>query len=147
VHRVSPDLARRVGRATATSPVRGAVDLPNQVRRGAGPGWWLVGDAGYHRDPITGHGITDALRDAELLAEAIHAASMSGADVAARDGYERGRRAALAPIFDLTCELADFPAPERFGALQRELSGLIEAEALGLACRGPRPWTRSAIAA
>ena len=36
-----------------------------------GPGWALVGDAGYFKDPITTHGITDALRDAELLADAI----------------------------------------------------------------------------
>ena len=31
----------------------------------------LVGDAGYFRDPITGHGITDAFRDAELLSLAL----------------------------------------------------------------------------
>ncbi len=35
-----------------------------------GPGWALVGDAGYHRDAVTGHGISDAFRDAELLAVA-----------------------------------------------------------------------------
>jgi flavin-dependent dehydrogenase len=34
----------------------------------------VVGDAGYHRDPITGHGRTDAFRDAELLAVAISSA-------------------------------------------------------------------------
>jgi flavin-dependent dehydrogenase len=145
--RVSPPLAERVERATSTSPVRGAVDLPNQVRRGAGPGWWLVGDAAYHRDPITGHGITDALRDAELLAEAIHASSTGGREELARVGYERCRRAALGPIFDLTCELASFPGEERFGTLQRELSGLLSAEALRLHRLGPRPWTRSAVPA
>lgn len=40
-------------------------------RRAWGPGWALVGDAGYFKDPLTAHGITDALRDAELLARAI----------------------------------------------------------------------------
>ena len=36
-----------------------------------GPGWALVGDAGYWKDPISAHGLTDALRDAELLARAV----------------------------------------------------------------------------
>ncbi|WP_156723594.1 NAD(P)/FAD-dependent oxidoreductase [Streptomyces apocyni] len=45
--------------------------VPNFLRRSHGPGWALVGDAGYTRDPITAAGITDALRGAELLAECI----------------------------------------------------------------------------
>ena len=35
----------------------------------SGPGWALVGDAGYHLDPITAQGMLDAFRDAELLAD------------------------------------------------------------------------------
>ena len=53
----------------AAAGVRGAA--PGYLRRAYGPGWALVGDAGYFKDPITSHGITDALRDAELLARAI----------------------------------------------------------------------------
>ena len=45
--------------------------VPGHVRRSYGPGWALVGDAGYFKDPITTHGITDALRDAELLSDAV----------------------------------------------------------------------------
>ena len=45
--------------------------MPGVIRESTGPGWALVGDAGYFKDPITAHGITDALRDAELLASAI----------------------------------------------------------------------------
>jgi len=48
--------------------------VPGYVRRSFGPGWALVGDAGYFKDPITTHGITDALRDAELLSDAVLAA-------------------------------------------------------------------------
>ena len=44
---------------------------PGYLRRCWGPGWALVGDAGYFKDPITSHGITDALRDAELLSDAL----------------------------------------------------------------------------
>ena len=44
---------------------------PGYLRRAWGPGWALVGDAGSWKDPISAHGLTDALRDAELLARAI----------------------------------------------------------------------------
>ncbi|MDX2933909.1 NAD(P)/FAD-dependent oxidoreductase [Streptomyces ipomoeae] len=44
----------------------------NYYRHPYGPGWALVGDAGYHKDPYTGFGITDAFRHAELLAERLH---------------------------------------------------------------------------
>jgi flavin-dependent dehydrogenase len=36
-----------------------------------GPGWALVGDAGYFRDPVIGQGISDALAGAQLLADAV----------------------------------------------------------------------------
>ena len=65
-----PDLGRRVRVAASPRRCAACCDLPNYLRRPHGPGWALVGDAGYHRDPITGHGITDAFRDAELLRRA-----------------------------------------------------------------------------
>lgn len=51
--------------------------LPGFFRQSAGPGWALVGDAGYFRDPISAHGITDALRDAEILADAVIAGTVA----------------------------------------------------------------------
>jgi flavin-dependent dehydrogenase len=66
-----PRLAERVAAATPTGSMRGWSGLPGFVRRSWGPGWALVGDAGYFKDPVTTHGITDALRDAELLADEI----------------------------------------------------------------------------
>ena len=51
-------------------PLRGFPGRPAVLRRPVGPGWALVGDAGSFKDPLTAHGITDALRDAELLARA-----------------------------------------------------------------------------
>lgn len=51
----------------------GTGDLPNFFRTPYGPSWALVGDAGYHRDPLTAQGISDAFRDAQLLSEAIDA--------------------------------------------------------------------------
>ena len=66
--RAAPALFDRVVAATPASRMRGWGGAPGHVRRSWGPGWALVGDAGYFKDPITTHGMTDAMRDAELLA-------------------------------------------------------------------------------
>ena len=58
--------------------LHGWTGVPGYVRRSWGSGWALVGDAGYYKDPITTHGMTDAMRGAELLADAILAANTSG---------------------------------------------------------------------
>jgi flavin-dependent dehydrogenase len=124
---VSPTLAARTRTGRVVSPVRGTVRLPNQIRRATGPGWALVGDAGYHRDPITGHGITDAFRDAELLAGSIDD-HLRGASVDL-SGYEATRDAALRETFDLTCEMTRYPGLDEFVALQKRLSRALEVEA------------------
>lgn len=49
----------------------GTADLPNRFRTPYGPGWALVGDAGYVKDPVMAFGISDAFRDADLLATAL----------------------------------------------------------------------------
>ena len=66
-------MAERVLAGRATGNVRVFRGLPGYVRQAWGPGWALVGDAGYWKDPVTSHGLTDALRDAELLARAVGA--------------------------------------------------------------------------
>ena len=130
----TPNLAARLRTSEVTAPVRGAVEPANQIRRPTGPGWALVGDAGYHRDPITGHGISDAFRDAEFLARAIdaHLTDRMPWSVAGRD-YDRARAVALHDIFTVTQALARFPEPGQFIALQKQLSDAIEREALLLA--------------
>jgi flavin-dependent dehydrogenase len=135
VDAASPELGERL-RTTAvrTSTVRGTIGLPNHLRRPGGPGWALVGDAGYHRDPITGHGISDAFRDAELLGNALDAILAGRADERdALAGYERTRDAQLREIFDITCELVTFPPRRRFIELQKQLSGAIEDQAAAVA--------------
>ena len=89
---VSHELARNVASSEGSGKLRAFPGIPGFLRRAAGPGWALVGDAGYFRDPITAHGITDALRDAELLARAV---AQGGDDAlvgyqTARDEYVRG---------------------------------------------------------
>jgi 2-polyprenyl-6-methoxyphenol hydroxylase-like FAD-dependent oxidoreductase len=137
---VAPDLARRARDASTVSRVRGTVRLPNHVREAAGPGWALVGDAGYHRDPITGHGITDAFRDAELLATALDAGLNDPSDEAdALAWYGATRDSSLRETFDLTLALAAFPDPDTFVDLQKRLSGALEREAEALAAYADPP--------
>ena len=110
-----PTWASGCGPARVTAPVRGSVGLPNHLRRAGGPGWALVGDAGYHRDPISGHGITDALRDADLLAAAADRMLRDPADEAvAMTAYGQQRNDAVRDTFRITRELAEFPHPRRF---------------------------------
>ena len=82
---------------------------PGWIRAAAGPGWALVGDAAYFKDPITAHGITDALRDAELLADAVLQAPHSGrAQLDALREYERRRDELSEPLFDITERIASY---------------------------------------
>jgi 2-polyprenyl-6-methoxyphenol hydroxylase-like FAD-dependent oxidoreductase len=131
--RGAPSLADRVRRAKLVADVRSAVRFPNHVREATGRGWALVGDAGYHRDPITGHGMTDAFRDADLLARRLGEALRGGPESAALAAYAGERHRALAPIFDVTCRMAQYPPVEEFIGLQKHLSDLIETEADWLA--------------
>ena len=80
--------------ARRTSPVEGMLRQPNQLRQAFGPGWALVGDAGYYRDAVTAYGISDAFRDAELLAVAFDRALAGDADeeAAALAAYQQRAR-------------------------------------------------------
>jgi len=96
----------------------------------------LVGDAGYHRDPITGHGITDAFRDAELLADAVGAWLVDEVpETEALATYARERDQAIRDVFVLTQDLARFPPTPRFLDLQSRLSRALDVEARSLASR------------
>jgi flavin-dependent dehydrogenase len=82
---------------------------PGYLRQAFGPGWALVGDAGYYKDPITSHGLTDALRDAELLAGALTAAATGGADEAdALADYQETRDQLSDRLFTVTDRIASF---------------------------------------
>jgi 2-polyprenyl-6-methoxyphenol hydroxylase-like FAD-dependent oxidoreductase len=136
LHCTAPDLAERLRTARRTSPVTGMLRTPNRLRQAHGPGWALVGDAGYHHDAVTGHGISDAYRDAELLATALHRALRRDADErSALAGYQRRRDRALREIFELTCAMAAYPPVPVFVELQKRLSRAIDVEAAGLAAR------------
>jgi flavin-dependent dehydrogenase len=71
IREASPEFDARVASARQVEGVRGFGGHRGFIKRATGPGWALVGDAAYFKDPLTAHGITDALRDSELLARAI----------------------------------------------------------------------------
>ena len=142
LERSAPQLAERLRHARRTSPVSGMLRMPNQVRQAFGPGWALVGDAGYHRDAVTGYGISDAFRDAEFLAVALDQALGADAEeTAALALYQRQRDQALREIFEITCRLAAYPAVPAFIELQKQLSAAIDKQAAALAAR-PVPGER-----
>jgi flavin-dependent dehydrogenase len=139
LERSAPPLAERLREARRTSPVQGMLRQPNQVRQAFGPGWALVGDAGYYRDAVTAYGISDAFRDAELLADALDRAL--GGDTkesTALAAYQHQRDRAFREIFEITCRLAAYPPVPTFIELQKQLSSAIDKEAAALAARPVR---------
>jgi len=94
---VSAELARSVAESDGPGKLKAFAGRAGFLRRSAGPGWALVGDAGYFRDPITAHGITDALRDAELLARAV----LEGDD-SALHRYQETRDELVRGLLDVT---------------------------------------------
>jgi len=137
VNRSAPGLAARL--TDRTSPVRASMRLPNQFRSAWGSGWALVGDAGYHRDPVTGQGISDAFSHAELLADAVDLVLRGECDEAtAMAAYQSARDASVRETFELTCALAAFPPVAQFVALQKQLGQAIDTRAVALAARPRR---------
>jgi 2-polyprenyl-6-methoxyphenol hydroxylase-like FAD-dependent oxidoreductase len=134
---LAPAFAARIRQATRVAPYAGAA-VANFFRKPYGPGWALVGDAGYNKDPITAQGITDAFRDAELCALASGQVFAGGrpADAAMAE-YQRTRDAQVLPMYEFTCQVATMepPPPEMrqlFGAIhgnQSAMDGFVQTNA------------------
>jgi 2-polyprenyl-6-methoxyphenol hydroxylase-like FAD-dependent oxidoreductase len=97
----APRLAERLATATMSSARASSwKGHHGYIRRSHGPGWALVGAAGYFTDPISAHGLTDALRDAELLARAVAEGFDSSASLdKSLENYERTRDGLGLPLF------------------------------------------------
>ena len=109
-----PEFADRIRDAKRESRFAGTA-VANYFRKPFGPGWALVGDAGYNKDFITAMGIMDAFRDAELCAHALDE-SFSGAQTfdEAMASYHEARDAHVLPMYEFTTTLAmlEPPPPE-----------------------------------
>jgi 2-polyprenyl-6-methoxyphenol hydroxylase-like FAD-dependent oxidoreductase len=125
-----PGLADRVRGAAGWSRMRGWRGARGHVRQAFGPGWALVGDAGYFKDPITAHGITDALRDAELLTAGIVTAFGGGPDAgSALPAYQETRDRLSRQLWDATEEVATYAwDADRARTLLRDVSASMSDE-------------------
>jgi 2-polyprenyl-6-methoxyphenol hydroxylase-like FAD-dependent oxidoreductase len=108
---LAPPFADRVHAARREERFIGAA-VPNYFRKPFGPGWALVGDAGYNQDFITAQGIQDAFRDAELCVAALDE-SFSGARSfdAAMSDYQATRDQHVLPMYEFTTQLATLEPP------------------------------------
>jgi 2-polyprenyl-6-methoxyphenol hydroxylase-like FAD-dependent oxidoreductase len=119
-----PDFAARMQGARREEHYAGT-GVPNYFRKPFGPGWALVGDAGYNKDFITAQGIQDAFRDAELCARALDEA-WSGARSfeAAMGDSQSARDRHVQAIYEFTAQLATIkPPPPDLQQLLAAVSG------------------------
>jgi 2-polyprenyl-6-methoxyphenol hydroxylase-like FAD-dependent oxidoreductase len=108
----TPTVADRLQRAKREDKWYGTAGVPNYFRQPSGPGWALVGDAGYAKDPITAQGISDAFIDAEALTMALDddwSGRRPGGDALAE--YQASRDERAKPMYDFTCQLATLEPP------------------------------------
>jgi flavin-dependent dehydrogenase len=111
IREFTPDLAEQLDKGRRESRFVGGA-IPGYFRRPYGPGWALVGDAAYQKDPCTASGITDAFKCADLMADAIDD-GLSGRrpmEQAIAD-YEKKRNEKETPYFELTTQLASLEPP------------------------------------
>jgi 2-polyprenyl-6-methoxyphenol hydroxylase-like FAD-dependent oxidoreductase len=119
---LAPEFAERVRAARREEGFAGGA-VANYFRRPFGPGWALVGDAGYNKDPITAQGISDAFHDAERCTSALVDVFGNGQPFAdAMSAWQQARDTYALPIYELTTQLATLepPPPEMqqlFGAV------------------------------
>jgi menaquinone-9 beta-reductase len=125
-------LAAEVQGAHMVGRPRGFAGEPGFLRRAQGPGWALVGDAGYFKDPITAHGITDALRDGWLVGRTILASRPLSVYAETRDMLSQR-------LFDVTDRIAALPQDmEALKMLHAELNATAKDEQSWLAAEmGP----------
>lgn len=95
------ELAGRMAGAERATPVMGQAPVDSYYRQSFGNGWALIGDAGHYVDPVTGQGINNALRSAELVAEAWARTRRRADWMTAMAWYQRERDAYTRPFYDM----------------------------------------------
>jgi len=139
LRQASPDAADRVAAGSAPAGVRTFGGQPGYLRRAWGPGWALVGDAGYWKDPLGAHGLTDALRDAEFLSRAV-IASVYGdiPEQQALADYQATRDRLSLPMFAVVDAIAAQQWDEHeIGGLLLQLSSAMAEEVDAIAALDP----------
>jgi 2-polyprenyl-6-methoxyphenol hydroxylase-like FAD-dependent oxidoreductase len=130
-----PLLRADIDRAKLIGRLRGFGGATSYLRQCHGAGWALVGDAGYFKDPLTAHGITDALRDAQLLSGAI----VNGG-TRALEAYQRERDELSLPFMRVTDAIASFCWDfDEVKQLHADMSAVMKAEANYIAGLSQKP--------
>jgi flavin-dependent dehydrogenase len=108
----APTLGDRVRSGRREERFRTASALAGYFRKPYGPGWAVVGDAGYHLHPITAQGITDAFVDAERLTDALDTAFTEASTYAdAMTAYQAARDEQAMPMYEMTFDFAQVDQP------------------------------------
>ncbi len=98
--------AGRLEMARPPRRLRTWLGRPSMIREAYGRGWALVGDAGAFLDPLSTHGITDALRDAEALASTVVETGTAG--TTGLDPFAAGRDRVVGSLFDHVDRIAGY---------------------------------------
>src|SRR5436190_6023962 len=124
-----PELADLLAGARRVGPIRVMGNWHGFLRRAAGPGWALVGDAGHFKDPTPAQGISDALRHAECLAGVIEAGLGGAASL--DNELERWWRWRDHDVYEMHWFATDLGASGRSGPLRvqviRDIAAAAEA--------------------
>jgi 2-polyprenyl-6-methoxyphenol hydroxylase-like FAD-dependent oxidoreductase len=125
----TPSVADRLKGARREEKWAGTAGVPNYFRQPYGPGWALVGDAGYNKDPITAQGMSDAFIDAQALTIALDDGWSGRRRIEdALADYQAARDQRAKPMYDFTCQLATLePPPPTMQRLFAALRGNQEA--------------------
>jgi 2-polyprenyl-6-methoxyphenol hydroxylase-like FAD-dependent oxidoreductase len=131
--------AGRLARARPPTRLHTWTGRPGFVRQPHGPGWALIGDAGSFIDPLSTHGITDALRDAESLARCL---TRDGTHLEDLDEFVSIRDQVIAATFEVADRIAGYGWT--IEELQRHLLEMssamgTELELIGKLAPDPRP--------
>lgn len=126
----APDIAAMAADAERVERLHFTSGIHSFLRDGAGPGWVLVGDAGFTKDPLSAHGISCALRDAEFAADALRSGLKARpAEQEAGRRYEARRDRFAIPLAAETAALASYDwTVEGASDLMRRLGRLTDAE-------------------
>jgi flavin-dependent dehydrogenase len=116
-----PEFAERVRGGRRVEPFHGTRQTRQFLRKPYGNGWALVGDAAYHKDPISGSGVSDAFRQVDVLVDAIDAGLSGRRQLSwALAGYHAWRDHTFIPVLEYIARIAtldEFP-PEILGVIK-----------------------------
>jgi flavin-dependent dehydrogenase len=127
---IAPDIASEVAEAVRVERFRFTAGIASFLRTPAGPGWVLVGDAGFTKDPLSAHGISCALRDAEFAADAVIAGLESpDREASAGQRFTALRNRFAVPLLHQTAALASYEwTVSEASVLMRNLGRLSDEE-------------------